>query len=38
MLKSHGWHGVIALLAVAVVLSLAVAIAMRRAYGSAKPR
>ncbi|MDN4573747.1 MFS transporter [Pandoraea cepalis] len=38
MLKAHGWHGVIALLAVAVVLSLAVAIAMRRAYGSGKPR
>ncbi|WP_353190053.1 MFS transporter [Pandoraea pnomenusa] len=34
MLKSHGWHGVIALLAVAVVISLGVAIAMRRAYAN----
>ncbi|VVE08602.1 Inner membrane transport protein YnfM [Pandoraea morbifera] len=37
MLKSHGWYGVIGLLAVAVVVSLGVAVAMRRAYGNVKP-
>lgn len=37
MLRAHGWHGVVALLSIAVVISLAVAIAMRRAYGNTKP-
>lgn len=32
VLKSHGWFGVVGVLSIAVVISLVVAIAMRRAY------
>ncbi|GAB3625588.1 Inner membrane transport protein YnfM [Pandoraea terrae] len=37
VLHAHGWHGVIGLLTVALVISLAVALAMRRTFGRTMP-